>query len=96
MICMTFEWDENKNQDNIGKHNVSFERAQEAFFDKKRLIIKDKKHSKKEERFFCIGNDGFGIVTVRFTMRNENIRILGAGYWREGRDKYEQKGRNLH
>lgn len=42
-------------------------------------------------RFFCIGNDGKDIVTVRFTMRNENIRILGAGYWREGYEKYEQK-----
>ena len=93
---MTFEWDEYKNQENIEKHQVSFERAQEAFFDKNRVIIKDKKHSKKEERFFCIGNDGNGIVTVRFTMRNENIRILGAGYWREGRYKYEQKKKNLH
>ena len=93
---MTFEWDEYKNQENIEKHRVSFEMAQEAFFDKNRIVIKDKKHSKKEERFFCIGNDGNGIVTVRFTMRNENIRILGAGYWREGRYKYEQKKRNLH
>jgi uncharacterized DUF497 family protein len=39
---MTFEWDERKNQINIQKHNVSFEVAQEAFFDKKRIIIKDK------------------------------------------------------
>ena len=93
---MTFEWDENKNLDNIEKHKVSFELAQEAFFDKNRIIIKDKKHSKKEERYFCIGDDGNGIITVRFTMRNENIRILGAGYWREGRYKYEQKTKNLH
>ena len=88
---MTFEWDENKNLDNIDKHKVSFEIAQGAFFDKNRIIMKDKKHSKKEERFFCIGNDGDGIVTVRFTMRNGNIRIIGAGYWREGKLKYEQK-----
>jgi uncharacterized DUF497 family protein len=93
---LTFEWDKNKNQDNILKHNVSFEIAQEAFFDKNRMIIRDKKHSKDEERFFCIGNDGSGIVTVRFTMRNNNIRILGAGYWREGRYKYEQKKNGLH
>ena len=92
---MTFEWDEDKNLDNIEKHNVSFEMAQEAFFDKKRLIVKDKKHSKKENRFFCIGNDGKGIMTVRFTLRNSNIRIIGAGYWREGRYKYEKK-HNLH
>jgi uncharacterized DUF497 family protein len=54
-------------------------------------MINDQKHSKREERFYCIGNDGNGILTVRFTMRNGNIRIIGAGYWREGRDKYEQK-----
>jgi uncharacterized DUF497 family protein len=28
---MTFEWDEDKNQENIEKHHVSFEEAQEAF-----------------------------------------------------------------
>jgi len=92
---MTFEWDEDKNLENIENHNVSFETAQEAFFDKKRIIIKDKKHSKKEDRFFCIGNDGKGIMTVRFTVRNENVRIIGAGYWREGRYKYEKK-HSLH
>ena len=88
---MTFEWDESKNQDNIEKHKISFEKAQSAFFDKNRIIIKDKKHSKKEERFFCIGDDGNGILTVRFTIRNMNIRIIGAGYWREGKNRYEQK-----
>jgi len=93
---MTFEWDENKNLDNIVKHKVSFEIAQEAFFDKNRIIVKDKKHSKREERYFCIGDDGNGIITVRFTVRNENIRIIGAGYWREGRYKYEQKTNSLH
>lgn len=93
---MTFEWDEDKNEENIDKHHISFEKAQEAFFDKNRIIIKDKKHSNKEERFFCIGNVGNGIVTVRFTMRGQNIRIIGAGYWREGRYRYEQKQDNLH
>jgi len=93
---MTFEWDETKNQENINKHNVSFEIAQEAFFDEERIIIKDIKHSNVEDRFFCIGNDGIGIITVRFTIRNGNIRIFGAGYWREGRYRYEQKKSNLH
>jgi uncharacterized DUF497 family protein len=89
---MTFEWDEDKNLDNIAKHHLSFEIAQEAFYDRNRIIIKDKKHSKKEDRFFCIGDTGTG---ARFTMREENIRIFGAGYWREGRTQYEQR-RDLH
>ena len=88
---MTFEWDENKNFDNIDKHKVSFEMAQEAFFDEKRIILKDNKHSRDEERFYCIGKDEDGILTVRFTMRDEKIRIIGAGYWREGRYRYEEE-----
>jgi uncharacterized DUF497 family protein len=92
---MKFEWDENKNKSNIEKHRLSFQEAQEAFFDERRLIIKDSSHSGQEERFFCIGNRGVGIATVRFTMRNDNIRIFGAGYWREGKEKYERRS-NLH
>ncbi|MDR1230355.1 MAG: BrnT family toxin [Spirochaetaceae bacterium] len=92
---MTFEWDKTKNQENIGKHHISFEEAQEAFYDTDRIIIRDEKHSQSEDRFFCIGNDGKGIVTVRFTMRGRTIRIFGAGYWREGKDRYEQRN-NLY
>ena len=90
-----FEWDENKNLENIKKHNVSFEKAQVAFLDKYRVILEDEKHSVYENRFFCIGNDGNGIVTIRFSLRGKNIRIIGAGYWREGRREYEQRKNNL-
>ena len=88
---MTFEWDEAKNKENLEKHNLSFEEAQEAFFDEKRIIISDNSHSTNEERFFCIGNTGLGIATVRFTIRNNNIRIFGAGYWRKEKKIYETK-----
>ncbi|MCF6334214.1 MAG: BrnT family toxin [Spirochaetales bacterium] len=90
---MTFEWDQSKNQDNKQKHNISFEEAQYAFFDTGRIIQKDLKHSVDEDRFFCIGAIGDGIVTVRFTMRKQNIRIFGAGYWREGKNLYEAKNK---
>jgi uncharacterized DUF497 family protein len=50
-----FEWDENKNLDNIKKHKVSFEEAKEVFYDENRLIIDDPKHSDKEMRYFCFG-----------------------------------------
>ncbi|MDR0941910.1 MAG: BrnT family toxin [Bacteroidales bacterium] len=88
---MTFEWYEAKNQENVLKHNISFEEAQEAFFDEKRVIISDNSHSTSEERFFCIGNTGFGIATVRFTIRNTIIRIFGAGYWRKEKKIYETR-----
>ena len=92
---MTFEWDENKNLSNIQKHGVSFQETQNAFLDPDRIIIKDKKHSDVEDRFFCIGKTENGIATVRFTMRNSNIRIIGAGYWREGKERYEEEN-NIH
>ena len=96
IVCMVFEWDESKNLENIKKHNISFESAQSAFLDKHRVILEDEKHSLKEKRFFCIGYDGNGIVTVRFTIRGKSIRIIGAGYWREGRIEYEKRKSGIH
>jgi len=90
---MKFEWDENKNIVNQEKHKISFEDAQYAFFDKKRIILKDEKHSIEEERYFCIGKTDSGIITVRFVIRNNKIRIFGAGLWREGKKKYEQQNK---
>ena len=88
---MPFEWDDNKNLDNQKRHNISFEKAQHAFLDANRIILQDEKHSRSEERFFCIGEIDTGIVTIRFTMRENNIRIFGAGYWREGKKLYEDR-----
>ncbi len=89
---MEFEWDENKNSENIQKHEVSFFEAQNAFFDKKRIITLDIKHSTKtEKRYFCFGLVENKILTVRFTIRKNRIRIIGAGCWREGRKKYEKE-----
>ena len=61
---MNFEWDENKNAENIEKHELSFYIAQKAFFDEKRIIVADAAHSQKEKRFLCIGDTGEGIATV--------------------------------
>jgi uncharacterized DUF497 family protein len=89
---MEFEWDEIKNRDNIEKHGVSFYDAQDAFFDYKRIIAADIKHStKSEKRYFCFGMVRDRIMTVRFIIRHNRIRIFGAGYWREGRKKYEKE-----
>jgi len=85
-----FEWDETKNKLNQRKHNISFEVAQYAFLDSKRILAKDLEHSKKEERFYCFGRIEENIVTVRFTYRNNKIRIIGAGYWRKGKEIYEK------
>ena len=89
----TFEWDESKNRLNQKKHKISFEEAQYAFLDSQRIIAKDLEHSKIEERFYCLGKIAENIVTVRFTYRNNKIRIIGAGYWRKGKQIYEKENK---
>jgi uncharacterized DUF497 family protein len=89
----TFEWDDNKNRLNQKKHNISFEEAQYAFSDTKRIIAKDLEHSENEERYYCFGKVGENIVTVRFSYRNNKIRIIGAGYWRKGKNIYEEENK---
>ena len=86
-----FDWDEKKNLENQRKHNVSFEKAQLAFLDNKRIIAKDLEHSATEDRYYCFGKCGADILTVRFTYRNKIIRIIGAGYWRKGKRIYEKE-----
>ena len=87
----TFEWDEEKNKENQSKHGVSFFVAQQAFLDPRRVIAEDITHSNEEDRYYCIGCVGEGIITVRFTYRGNVIRIYGAGYWRKGRKIYEER-----
>lgn len=91
MRQVRFEWDEKKDAANQLKHKVSFSLGQEAFFDTRRVIARDLKHSGSEERYFCMGKVGDAILTVRFTLREDVIRIIGAGYWRKGREVYEKE-----
>ena len=86
-----FIWDEEKEAENLRKHGVDFTTAARAFQDPKRAIFIDESHSHHEERHFCFGKVHDRILTVRFTYREGCIRIYGAGYWRKGRDYYEQK-----
>lgn len=87
----SFVWDPLKELANIAKHGVGFATACEAFFDPQRKIYIDSKHSKNEERYFCVGQVGGKVLTVRFVYREQNIRIVGAGYWRKGKECYEKE-----
>lgn len=84
-----FEWDPNKDLENQRKHGVAFIEAQYAFADPHRVIAADLNHSDSEDRYYCFGKVGDGIITVRFTYRQDLIRIIGAGYWRQGKAIYE-------
>jgi len=91
MLDTTFEWDSAKDRENQQRHGVAFALAQYAFADPSRVIAQDVTHSQDEERFFCFGRVGDGILTVRFTYREGTIRVFGAGYWRKGKRIYEQE-----
>ena len=84
------KWDHGKNEANIVKHGVSFFEAQRAFLDPKRIIAEDVEHSRGETRYYCFGRIDAAVMTVRFTYRNQKIRIFGAGFWRKGRKIYEE------
>ncbi len=85
-----FDWDQEKDIANFVKHGVRFADAVKAFDDPKRVLVFDEKHSGTEARWFCYGKVGTKVITVRFTMRDNVIRIIGAGYWRQWRKYYEE------
>ncbi|MFC1527088.1 BrnT family toxin, partial [Candidatus Latescibacterota bacterium] len=89
---MEFEWHPGKDLANQRKHGVCFGIAQKAFLDRRRVIAVDRGHSTPgERRYFCFGRVDGRVLTVRFTVRGDVIRIFGAGYWREGRRRYDEE-----
>jgi len=86
------EWDENKNQQNQRKHQVSFQEAATVFNDTLALIVPDDEHSWSEQRYHIIGESNLGdLLVVTYTERGDRVRIISARYptRREKRD-YEE------
>jgi uncharacterized DUF497 family protein/predicted DNA binding CopG/RHH family protein len=82
----TFEWDEEKDRENQEKHKVSFIKAQQAFLDPQRVIVEDMAHSSEEDRHYCIGRVGDGVMIVRFTYRGNIFASMVQGIGgKEGR-----------
>ena len=90
---MEFEWDPHKARNNLAKHGVSFELATQVFADPRIVLAEDAAHSRSEPRYFAFGRVGGGILTVRFVIRSDRVRIIGAGYWRKGKLFYDQANR---
>jgi uncharacterized DUF497 family protein len=88
---MDFQWDHAKEASNLAKHGVDFVEAQQAFLDDRAIVLFDVAHSTATElRWWLIGRVGTRIMQVRYTRRHRGvIRIIGAGYWRKGREFYE-------
>ncbi len=77
---MQFEWDEDKERNNIAKHGIDFSTAALVFGDENRIEKYDEKHSVDEDRYITIGtiNGVVAVVLVVYTEREEAIRIISA------------------
>ena len=94
MRDLRFEWDEDKNRENIKKHGVSFQEAQTIFLDENAMRFFDPDHSQDEDRFIMLGMSFKLRVLVVCHCHRKNdtvIRIISArkadkhesmGYWR--------------
>jgi uncharacterized DUF497 family protein len=91
VATVRFEWDPDKDKENQRKHGVAFAIAQFAFADPIRVIAEDLSHTSGEKRYYCFGRVDGGVLTVRFTYRDDAVRIFGAGYWRRGKTIYERE-----
>ena len=75
-----FEWDENKNKNNIRKHKVSFHEARTVFGAPfQPLTENDDLHSQDEQRYKTIGYSNKNrLLIVNHTYRGDTIRIISA------------------
>jgi uncharacterized DUF497 family protein len=86
-----FEWDPEKAESNLLKHEVSFAEAATVFFDPLSITIPDRFHSVKESRFVITGlSYKQRHLVVVHADRGDRIRIISARLARSNeRKKYE-------
>lgn len=90
-----FDWDFPKNDENIGKHGISFDEARRIWLRPGELIIKEDTRHYNEDRFIAVGIlPDKRVLIVVHTYRDEVIWIISA---REAKPK-ERKHyyENLH
>ena len=73
---MIFDWDTNKAEKNLSKHQVSFDEAKTVFNDPLYIDFYDPDHSEDEERYLIVGISNQGsLLIVSYTERGNLIRI---------------------
>jgi len=74
-----FEWDDEKAEDNLEKHGVSFEEGATIFNDPLIATVFDPDHSEDEERYISIGTSvQEHLLVVVHTERDERIRLISC------------------
>jgi len=78
-MSLRFEWDPNKGEANLVKHEVSFEEAMTVFADPLARIFPDEEHSVDELREIIIGlSAGHQLILVNFTSIDDRVRIFST------------------
>ncbi len=74
---MEFDWDENKNQENIRRRGISFQRASKIF-NGDVLEWEDTRKDYSERRMSTIGRAERRLLRVVYTKRGNKTRIISA------------------
>jgi hypothetical protein len=77
---MEFEWDEEKRLSNIAKHGIDFLDARQLFDG--RPVLEAPSPYETEERFVTVGPLDERYITVVWTQRRGQVRIISARYAR--------------
>jgi len=89
-----FEWNPEKNKQNIIKHQIDFNEAESVFEDDYAIEIHDEKHSRDEDRFIIIGMSVMArelMVCHCYRNGDDIIRIISARKaTRNERELYER------
>lgn len=76
---LEFEWDSEKEEENIHKHGISFHEAGTVFGDPLSWTFADPDHSVGEERYVTIGLSSQGkTIVVSHTDRGRRTRLISA------------------
>jgi uncharacterized protein len=75
---MKFEWDDDKAEANFRKHGILFSVATTIFEDEFAIEVLDLTMDYGEERWLVVGRSEEGLITVVFTVRGANYRIISA------------------
>ncbi len=88
---MRFEFDPEKNRLNQGKHEISFEEAQEIWSDEEAIQVPAM--SETEDRFAIFGEARSKIWSAFFTYRGEAVRIISVRRARKAEVELYESGK---
>ena len=87
---MGFQWDEDKDRQNHARHGISFLQAAQIF--RGPVLERPDDWSREEARTLALGESGSVVITVVYTWRGGDRRIISA--WkatRHDREVYYKK-----